>query len=288
MSVITRLFSGFFLFLICILPNQVQAVAIEPSANDVAVEVGGESTTTFTVLNDQDRAITFHFDSVLATFAGESDAPKFSETPAEIVTWLKIDPAIATIEPGKFQAVTMTIKPSSPAIDQTLVLGLRAVGDEMDGGAVKVREGVIGLVFVTIGSTGEASGKLIDFTLADRDFWRSGATVYSTITNTGKTILKPTGTITIQNALGKTVDVLELNSDGKRIAPNQTRTFTTNWKSGRAVGIYWAGLAPDQSSGVTGSDAVTFSVFPWWAIVGTPVFLVLVLMAVRFVWLKKA
>ncbi len=288
MSAITRVSIFIFLIFIFLCPKPTFAVAINPTASDVTVNSGSSSSVLFAVGNDQGDAVTFHFDVILATFSGKAESPKLSQLPSEFSSWIDVEPDVATIAPGTFQEVSMKISPPKDFPDQVIVLGLRAVGDEVGGSGVRVREGVIGLSFVTIGSDGTAIGSLVDFALADRDFYQSEVTFYTTIKNTGSTILKPTGTIKIQNALSRTVEVLEINIDGNRINPGQTRTFSTHWNPSFNVGIYWAGLRLDSSSSVTGIDSEIFYLFPLWFIVGLSLLLILVLILVRLVWKKRA
>lgn len=278
------LISLLFLFLF---PVQALAVAINPTANDLSVNQGGSGQTQFVITNDQNRSVTFHFDALSATFAGATDSPEFSSLPASVGLWVKIYPDIATIAPGQSQTVSLTVLPPADFLSQTLVIGVRAVGDGVEDGDVKIQEGVIGLSFVTIGVDGTTLGKLVDFSLADRHFYQSEVTFYTTITNSGRTALKPTGIITIKNIFGRTTDVLEINPSGNRIAPGQTRTLTTQWQPAWALGGYQSSLSLDSSSAITGSADANFIIFSSTSLIVLLV-LVFVLISIRLIVRKKA
>lgn len=288
MLAITRILSVIFLLLLSFLPFSTFATTINPTAVDVEANPGSSSGVQFIVGNDKNSEIIYHFDVILVTFLGASESPTLSSLPSEYNSWIDVEPDIATIASGQTQEVAVLINPPEDFPDQTIILGLRAVGDDVAEGSVKIREGVVGLIFATIGTDGKASGTLADFTVAKRDFTDPSATFYTTLTNTGNITLKPTGTISIVNSLGKTVDVLELNPDGKRINPGQIRTFSTTWQSSLSVGVYSASLQLDSSSAIDGNDSEVLYLFPWWFIIVIPSLLILVLILSRFVWRKKA
>jgi hypothetical protein len=287
MSVITKWVFRIFLFGLFLRPIAVSAMAISPSSTDVNLTAGEPQSAVFFVANDHEQPIIVHFDVVQAIFTGNEGSPQFQELTDPYLSWLSVDPSIATIEPGQNVPVTMTIQPPT-GTTQTIIVGLRAVSDAVESGEVAIREGVVGLAFVTIGDPGAAGGRLADFQLSSRHFWEREAIFYTTLTNFGSTILKPTGVISLQNAFGQQSDVLEINPDGKRLAPGQTRTYTTVWQPRWPLGYYHATINLDSTSSITGRDDLTFLICSWSILVICPLLIGLVLILVRFVWRKKA
>lgn len=254
---------GLFFFLLSLCPLSARAITIEPSSNDLSVMPGASDSVVFLLANNDLQPKTYHLDVVAVSIDETSDAPSFYNLPTSLSSWVSVDPAIISLESQTASEITLTLTPPADASPRVQIFGLRAVADGEGAGSVSVREGIIGLLFVTVGAGQEGSGELIDFTVSEGGLTNQFVTFYITVTNTGETVIKPSGTISIQNIFGQLAETLEVNPDQKRLVPGQTRTLAVSWQPKFATGFYGADLNFDETSLVSGQGHQSAFVVSW-------------------------
>jgi hypothetical protein len=110
--------------------------------------------------------------------------------------------------------------------------------------------------------------QLFSFAAAKNIFVNPTANFSFAVENTGNRTLVPNGKIRIFDNTGKEVGLVDINADGKEVAPKGREQLAATWAAGGHFGKYKAML--DMSYGQRGTmqDVVYFWVIPWSKLLG--------------------
>lgn len=86
-------------------------------------------------------------------------------------------------------------------------------------------------------------------------------TLETRVTNDGNVHLKPTGTITITNFLGRKVATIPV--EAKNVLPDATRKLGATWSDRPLFGRYTATVALQYGNQQTATASTTFTIFPY-------------------------
>ncbi|MCL5795008.1 MAG: DUF916 domain-containing protein [Patescibacteria group bacterium] len=99
--------------------------------------------------------------------------------------------------------------------------------------------------------------------------------------------VKPQGTITIKNALGKKIASLTVNDKNGNVLPNSIRKFQNDWEKKYGFGWYKADLKLVYGNAQTATANLIFWIIPWKETLGAVIILlVLIWMATHIRWKK--
>ena len=220
---------------------------------------------------------------------GEEGAVDLTEdqTSYSLAEWITVSPERTSIAPNETVDfdVTITVPQNGEPGGHFGTVVFKTVPPPADGGgaAALVSQEIAPVILVSV--AGDITEDLnIESFEPTKSFWSNEKPItFETRTmNNGSIHLKPTGTITIKNMLGREVTTIPIEE--KNVLPDSIRKVTTEWSDpGFAVGRYTADL-----SLVYGEDdtiltaSTTFTVFPWQTLI--PVGLVAI--AVLYILIK--
>lgn len=139
----------------------------------------------------------------------------------------------------------------------------RTIPEEIVGGSGATLAQEIGsLILLKIAGNSIEEGSIESFA-PTRNFYEYGPVNFETrIKNSGNVHLKPTGTITITNMLGKKVATISI--DNKNVLPGAVRKLETSWDTKWRFGMYTATAVIVYGRDLTQRSAVSsFTVVPY-------------------------
>jgi hypothetical protein len=274
-------------------PSAAQGLQISPAIVELNAEKGKTYTLNLKVTNVTLTQLVYSttvndFDAKDET--GAANVLLISTLPptASIITWLKTDSEFTL---GSHESLSLTAQVTVPADAEAGghygVLRFSGHAPDVSGTGVGLSASAGMLVLIRVAGNITESANLASFYTANganqSSFFETAPIDFVTrIKNDGNIHVKPTGTITIQDAFGNTVGTVPVNDTKAIVLPSSIRRFDGEYKSGWMFGMYTANLT--LGYGTTGqaiTNTITFWVIPYKLI------LVLLLALVTFVFIAS-
>ena len=259
MSVITRLSITAVLFL---LPFQVSAFGLSPSAKDLEINRGSTDIISILVENTSNQAHKYQVD-LLEAQIGENVADiTFSKIGSDDNILIKTDDIIdVPANDAKYLEITVTADRNSRPGVYVYGAVVSELGELNSG--IGIEPALTSLIFITIPGEIDEDVEWIDFSASKSFYTDFSAQFYLTVRNNGEKIVQPTGTIIIESMFGNPVELISLNPNGSRTMSGQIRTYEGAWDSFFAIGYYSAQIeVRSWEGGETYNDEITFFILP--------------------------
>ena len=269
------------------LAGQASAIGISPTVADVDVLPGEIIDHTVKVLNDQDDVITYDIE-LLGVELGESSAEmSFFDLSDREKTWMVLSDSSFSLAPGETRDVSVKVTPYAGQDSTTRVLGVKITEASGESGGVRVGNGFISLIFLTIGDELFEDYELLDFSIVRNVAGELPVSFLLTIRNSGDRILQPQGEVSMRNLFGNVITSIELNPEARRISSGQAKTFISSWAKDHArlppLGIYHVELEMSSwNGGEAFTQTRTIAVIPARVIASAILAFVIIVLAVRY------
>ena len=221
---------GIFLFLACF--STAQAITLSPAKIEITGDPGTTVASEFTIINEQEKEITFYTSSENFEAQGETGAPKFTDGKTDLASWIKTESSV-TLQKGEQKVVpfTMTIPVGADAGGHFAAIFLSTTPAITNAGEVSV--GAKTGVLVLLRGSGHVAeeGVISDFKTSSNSRFASSLPILFEYRfhNGGGDRIKPEGTLAIKNILGWSKINLAANPTHGNILPGSTRKFEVVW-----------------------------------------------------------
>jgi hypothetical protein len=274
-------------------PSAAQGLQISPAIVELNAEKGKTYTLNLKVTNVTLARLVYSttvndFDSKDETGAANVLLTSTLPPTASIITWLKTGSEFS-LDSHESRNITaeITVPNDAEAGGHYGVLRFSGHAPDVSGTGVGLSASAGMLILIRVAGNITESANLASFytvngTSQTSFFENAPINFVTRIKNDGNIHVKPTGTITIQDAFGNTVGTVPVNDSKAIVLPSSIRRFDSEYKSGWMFGMYTANLT--MGYGTTGqaiTNTVTFWVIPYKLI------LVLLLCLVTFVFIAS-
>jgi len=264
-------------------------VALSPPTFEISANPGDVLKNTIRVENLNDRSIKLVVEKRNFTALGEEGSVDLTEeeTPFSLASWISVDPSEAEIGPGDTRTFTFTTNVPLNAEPGghfgSIVFRVGTDAKVAQTGATVSQE-LGALVLLKIAGQTIEKGSLESFS-AKKLLWEKGPVDFDIrVKNDGSVHLKPSGTITITNMMGKRVAHFEV--EPKNVLPGAIRKSQASWGQGFILGKYTATVSLAYGSkGEILTGSTTFIGFPY-RLIGSIV-LVLVIIILLLYRIRK-
>lgn len=300
-----------------------RALTLIPPSVEISLTPGQTTTTVIKLYNETQNKLQLYTEVRDFTAKGETGQPSYDFTgdPTGFSSWVSLPKGPIDLEPGQRTEIPITVSVPTNADPgghyASVFFGSTPPGD----GQVKISSKLGTLLLGKVAGAVEEQGSVSEFGfVTGKTFYtRPPVDFFFRFNNSGNVHLRPTGTITIKNMFGSTVDSFEVNPSLGATLPNSIRRYEATWEkrpitqtSGSfigkffseyknewnnfAIGKYTAQLSLTISSAKSGGSAsLSFWIVPWhllivWIIILALVIFLLIFLIKRYnAWiLKKA
>lgn len=242
-------------------------LSLTPPTFEIAANPGDTVTNSVKVDNLGQKPLRLAVDRRNFTAIGEDGSVGITEsdTGFSLASWLTVSPTEYLLPSGSSQVFTFTLKVplnAAPGGHFGSLIFRTIPTDPLVGSGASLAQELGSLILVKVAGQIEEAARIESFA-PTHNFAESGPTdLELRVQNFGNVQLKPTGSVTITNALGQSVAELPLLS--KNVLPGSIRKFVITWDRRWTLGRYTAtvflsyGSPPTQLTSVT-----TFIVFPY-------------------------
>jgi|GEM_PF-5704702 hypothetical protein len=242
-----------------LLINNADAATIFPSVIDVSVDSGSKQTSEVVIKNTDVTAHEYDIDIIGVELGSGEGEYIFHDLENEVNDWFSISNPQFELIPQEERVVDVEINPDANAKPQILITGIRIIEKSTSEEQIMVNSGVVSLLFITInGDELQGNYDLIDFSSDCQ--WKNGyVTTYITLKNTGDKIIQPVGEVVYRNIFGFKSKA-NINPEAKRVAEEQTRTFSVSSQIAWGLGPYFVST---NISPWEGEEIITDSHIVW-------------------------
>ncbi|MDP2864476.1 MAG: hypothetical protein Q8N73_02380 [bacterium] len=236
-----NLFLFIFLAVVLGFAFESQAVTVGPVKLDYSVDPGDVIEGEFFLMNEGNETQTFYPD--FEKFKEENGEKIFLKEKSDLATWIKTDSSVS-LGPGAQKNVAFKIEiPKNAPPGGHFAVVWWGTAPPGDGGQVTiaVRAGI--LLLIRVSGDIQEEGRILSFQTANskKIFWSAPVGFQIVFNNDGNVHLKPAGTITIKNILGRVSGEITVNPYALQVLPQSKRTFEEKWTPPRfAFGLYKA------------------------------------------------
>jgi hypothetical protein len=286
------------------------ALTVSPPLLELTSRPGEVVSGEVKIFNEAPSAATFDVSLVDFESRGEDGIPAFSDSIDSrfgLTSLMKVDPQSVTIKPSEWLAIPYSISIPSDAEPGSRYATLFFTNQEVHSKGLVGIEPKVGILFLLkIDGDVDELGKIVDFKIGkgNKNFFEYTPLTFETrFENLGNVHLKPQGMIDIFNMKGKKITQLPVNKEdvGGNVLPKSFRRFESQWDENEGVlpqtffgkvkyewknfrfGKYKADLKLAYGShGEIGYAQLNFWMIPWQLITVLLVFMVIVLLLIRF------
>jgi hypothetical protein len=243
--------------------NTQQALEVSPPTQEVKADPGQTITITATVANKSETTlpISVRVENFIA--AGDEGQVALTETgPWAVSTWTTISPDEFSLKPGERKDVTAKISiPQGEAGGRYGSFVFSIAGAQGENTATSLSQEVASLFLIRL--SGDVNEQLTLKSLTAPEFSEFGPVpLVLTYENTGNVHLRPRGTITIKDMLGRIIGFV--HADATNIFPGATRKVPLTFPKKLLIGRFTAEAAV-RSGGTNRQELLaqtTFIIFP--------------------------
>ena len=256
-------------------PSAAQGLQISPAIVELNAEKGKTYTLNLKVTNVTMAGLVYSttvndFDAKDETGAANVLLTSTLPPTASIITWLKTGSEFS-LDSHESRSITaeITVPTDAEAGGHYGVLRFSGHAPNVSGTGVGLSASAGMLILIRVAGNITESANLASFytvsgTSQTSFFEYAPINFVTRIKNDGNIHVKPTGTITIQDAFGNTVGTVPVNDTKAIVLPTSIRRFNSEYKSGWMFGMYTANLT--LGYGTTGqaiTNTITFWVIPY-------------------------
>jgi len=187
-----------------------------------------------------------------------------------LANWIELSRGVIQLTPGETKTVPFVIRVNMNAVPGTYHAQLNfSDGETRDQTANKAPDGSVS-VNVEIQADVKEGLELAKFT-TDRIVFNGDDVLFNyQVINNGNQELQPTGDIRIYDRKGEEVASVDVNKEGKTVAPDQTAQLASVWSAVNGFGQFKALITVNYGKSQTASvqDTVFFWIIPWKQLIG--------------------
>ena len=209
-----------------------------------------------------------------------------------LANWIELSRGVVELSPGEEKAVPFIIRLNLNAIPDTYHAQVSFTQGETR--ALADAHGALATVMVNVEVQADVKELLQLNTYKTDNVFFSGDDILFNyqLQNIGNQDLQPKGQIRIYDRKGQEIADVDVNHEGKVIAPDQVTQLASVWSAASAFGRYKALLTVDYGSSQTATvqDTVFFWVIPWKQALGMLIFtlVVIIILSLYFHnWLER-
>ncbi|MBI2032693.1 MAG: hypothetical protein HYT09_03555 [Candidatus Levybacteria bacterium] len=273
--------------------QEIRTYTIVPPTVEVNLDPGGYSEGFMKVINDSDEPLSFTV--VTQDFIVEDSKGTPSLLPENSLSdrysaasWIGVIPSTFTIEPREQQMLNYYIQiplSARPGGHYSAVVYKPTNPIELGGSGAAVQTNLGTLFYVGVKGDIKENAGVINFR-AKRFSEYGPIKLFTTITNLGDLHIKPTGTITVKNMLGREVAKEKFNE--ANIFPGATRDFENKLGGKFMIGRYKASLLASYgvNKNLPLSSDFYFWVFPWKIAIVVTLVIIAIILGIIY-WKRK-
>jgi hypothetical protein len=190
-----------------------------------------------------------------------------------LANWIELSRGVVELAPGETKTLPFVIHVNMNAVPGTYHSQLNFIdGGTRDETLDKVPDGYVS-VNVEVQADIKEDLQLVKFS-TDRVAFSGDDVLFNYhVQNIGNQELQPAGDIRVYDRRGQEVATIDVNKDGKTIAPEQTSQMASAWSAVNGFGQYKALITVNYGKGQTASvqDTVFFWIIPWKQMLGLTV-----------------
>ncbi len=243
------------MFAVCLLGwNQAQALTIGPAKVEIEVDAGNVVRDKMTLINDEEREVTYYSLAELFEAQGEGGTPNFVASETGLSSWIETVDKI-TLQPNETVEVPYTIRvpvDADPGGHFAALFWTTLAPDAgQDGGQVMLGSKIGMLILLRVNGEVEEGGGVLEFsTLGDKKLFTSlPIKFFYRFQNDGGDRLRPIGDITVRNIFGGKASVLNANPTEGNILPGSVRKYEILWSEKTKEANYIHTEKQDESKG---------------------------------------
>ena len=232
-----KILSNFFLllFLFSVFFSPVLATTIISPVLELSADPGTVQPGVVKVYNETNNSL-FLVSSVEEFTAGDEEGQPIyvpEGNRADFLDWFSVGEEILTLVPGQAAVIPFTVDIPDNAVPggyYATIFWEDVPPQRGDAGNLGIRGKVGTLIFLRVNGDVVEQGEVVEFSTRDNQtsFYQLPVIFVSRIANQGNVHLRPQGTITVRNMLGKK-KVFELGDGKGNILPNSIRRFEVVW-----------------------------------------------------------
>jgi hypothetical protein len=274
------------IFIICslaflLVPAFSNAAGVSPTVLELTGLPGETIESSISIINTNASDQVYYLDLLGFASSGETGAPTFFDAPVgdHLVRWIKFrsDSVTAPALSKGDVAFTVSIPDSIPAGGYYAAITVsQAPADIVATNGAIIEAKTASLVLLRVGGAVKESLALLDLTTGGDSLGMPPQVFRYRLQNQGNVHLTPTGSITLTNWFGKTIQRLDANRYNDRVLPSSTRAYEVysrpdmSW--GEIISYQLSNLAfgkvkatLDLSYGSSGSitSSINFWIIPW-------------------------
>lgn len=270
-----------------------RSITVIPPTREVTINPGDKTEGVFKVVNDGDKPLTFNAvirDYIVKDNQGTPEIlpPNTLSNKYSGASWIAVLPSTFTVPPHTRQELNYYIQvplDARPGGHYAAVMYEPAeiLGVEGTGAGVDTQIGT--LFYIGVNGDINEDAQVIKFNTTKSFLENGPVTLETEIKNNGDLHIKPKGTITVKNMIGKTISTQPL--EDHNIFPEKSFLFTNEFGGKWMIGRYTVNLAATygQNNNLPLVAATSFIVFPWK--VASVAILVIVIIILAFIFLKR-
>jgi len=220
---------GIIFFSFC-LSRQVWAFGVAPATIDTSGNRGEVVEQTFTLVNDNNQETFFYFETLKIEAKDESGSPKFipyNTDHSELPDWITLSTKKLVVPARSFVEVPFSVNipadVQSKSYSAAITVSDNAPITETTIQTFQTKTAI--LVFLTVNGENNEQAGLLDLKVSPKWGSQISGSVNFRIQNQGNVYIKPQGTITFKDILGRTLKTISANPDESRVLPGTTRTI---------------------------------------------------------------
>jgi len=292
-----RLFTLLFLFLVLFFNHCLTAqaqfgdgVGLRPAFIEETMDTGQRKEFTLVVSNSSDQDKTYYLYKKDIVNASDSGVPIFADddayrTKSNISEWITF--VLDTIDIPAHSSIpisfTVTVPESASRGTHFAGIFVSMQPTKLQHSGMAVGYEVVNIISIRVAGVVEERANIRQFSTDNYIYNKSEVTFNIKVENNGKTLLRPTGTLVINNIFGKQVGIITFNGNLAGVFPGSTREFAINWINddlglGRYEAIISSSFGEDGFKQTT-SSSVTFWILPMKIVVPSLCILLTLLLA---------
>ncbi|MFZ2886895.1 MAG: hypothetical protein WA021_03695 [Minisyncoccia bacterium] len=184
---------------------------------------------------------------------------------ASLANWIELSRGVVELSPGEEKTMPFTIR-----VNMTALPGVYHAAISFSEGSTRTsaeQNGELVTLMVNVEILADIKESLQLNKFATDNFFLSGDDVLFDyqLENTGNQALQPKGEIRIYDRRGEEIAAVEVNGDGKLVAPEEVAQLASVWSAVQGFGKYKAMLNVEYGESQLASvqDTVFFWVVPW-------------------------
>jgi hypothetical protein len=274
-------------------------LVVSPPLKELETSLGGSFTDNIKITNPTENVLKISVSIQDFAAQGEEGGQTFLDPATDSQTfslaqWVTVDSNNFSLNAGETKEIKYTVKVPDNAEPGghygVIFFTPRPSSQSVISGSGAVVVPKIGtLLLVSVPGAMKYDGKIASFS-TDKKLYLDSKNIVDLISrfeNLSSVHVKPQGTISIKNAVGKKVADIVVNEKNGNVLPDSIRKFSNSWEKKYGFGWYKADLKLVYGNAQTVTASLMFWIIPWKETAGAIVILlVLIWIATHIRWKK--